>query len=175
MFKRNEKSADDFWTEYEKGTGEKVLARNLGKYIQGLDEFDSKKWNTIWGLIIATSGGLHFHHFPQQSWIQALTSFTGRDAPKEKTFFIQKENIISVRLIRETRWWKKILSSVPPVLMVDYRDEAGNEKQLLFEIDYYGPGNESGNIAEVPTEIAGGKDGSETDGKADGAKDSSGQ
>ena len=156
MFRKKEKSADDFWNEYEQETGEKVLARNLGKYVQGLEEFDSKKWNTIWGLIIATSGGLRFHHFPQQSWFLALTNFSGRDAPKEKTFFIQKENIIRARLIRESRWWKKILSSVPPVLTVDYRDEAGDEKQLLFEIDYYGAGIESKNMAEVLIELAGG-------------------
>ena len=149
--KKPEKSADDFWSEYEEKTGEKVLARSLGKYIKGWEEFDSKGWNTLWGLIIATSGGLRFHHFPQQSWIQALTNFSSREAPKEKTIFIPKEKIITVKLIRETRWWKRIFSATPPALLADYRDEAGNEQQILFEVDYYGDNNKNGNIADILT------------------------
>jgi len=149
LFRKPEKSADDFWKEYEEKTGEKVLARNLGKYVSGWGEFDSKGWNIIWGLIIATSGGLRFHHFPQQSWISALSNLGSREAPKEKTFFIEKEKIITARIIRETRWWKKILAATPPSLTVDYRDETGNEQHLLFEIDYYGHDKQSGNIVEM--------------------------
>ena len=151
IFRKSEKNADDFWREYEETTGEKVLARSLGKYIQGWQEFDEKKWNTIWGLIIATSGGLRFHHFPQQSWIMALTNFSGRDTPKEKTFFIQKESILTARIIRESRWWRKIFAATPPALIVDYRNEAGNEQQLFFEIDYYGVNKENGDLVEILT------------------------
>jgi len=151
MFRKPDKSADEFWQEYEEKIGEKVLARSLGKYMSGWEEFDSKGWNSIWGLIIATSGGFRFHHFPQQGWLQLLANFGSREAPKEKTFFIQKERIISARLIRETRWWKKILSATSPQLIVHYRDETGNERQLLTEVDYYTGGNKFGDLAEVLT------------------------
>ena len=149
--KKPEKSADDFWIEYEKEIGEKVLARGLGKYIRGWKEFDDKGWNILWGLIIASSGGLRFHHFPQQSWFTALTNFGSHEAPKEKKIFIEKERIISARLNRETRWWKKLIAATPPALFVSYRDENEEEKQLLFEVDYYGKKDNSGELAEILT------------------------
>ena len=151
MLRKTERSPDVFWQEYEEKIGEKVLARSLGKYISGWEEFESKGWTSIWGLIIATSGGFRFHHFPQQSWLDALTSFTNREAPKEKTIFIQKERIISARLSSESKWWKKLLSPASPHLTVNYRDETENERQLLLEVDYYNAKNKSGNLAEMLT------------------------
>ena len=151
MFGKKEKDPDNFWQEYEEKTGEKVLARSLGRYISGWEEFDAKRWNSIWGLIIATSGGFRFHHFPQQSWFVAITNLTGRDAPKEKTFFIRKDRIVSARLLRESRWWKNLLSPTAPHLIVKYRDGMENEQQLLMEIDYIGRNNNAENMAEILT------------------------
>jgi len=136
LAKKNQKDAEDFWREYEEQTGEKVLARGLGRYVSGWEEFDSKEWNSIWGLIIATSGGFRFHHFPQTSWLQALTNFGNHNSQKEKTFFIPKERIISTKLIEETSWWKKIFRSLPPQLLINYRDGAENTKQVLLEVEF---------------------------------------
>jgi len=149
MFRKTEKEPDNFWQEYEENTGEKVLARSLGKYMSGWEEFDSKGWNSIWGLIIATSGGFRFHHFPQQSWLTAMVNFSSREAPKEKTIFVQKERILSARIIKESKWWKKFFSPTPPHLIVNYRDGMENERQLLMEIDYLGAANNSENMAEI--------------------------
>ena len=136
FFKKKEQSHDDFWREYEEKTGEKVLSRGLGKYISGWQEFDEKKWGGIWGLLITTSGGFRFHHFPQNSWIDAFTRFAEKTPPKERTIFIPNEKIASSRLIKETKWWKRIFSPLPPRLIIRYTDEAGSEKQLLFEAEY---------------------------------------
>ena len=140
MLSKPKITPDDFWQEFEEKTGEKVLARCLGKYLSGWEEFDLKGLSNLWGLIIATSGGFRFHHFPQQSWFDFL-SRQGGAAPKEKTFFIPKEKIISSRQTRETRWWKKLLSSPPSHLFITYLDEEGNEKQLITEIDLIGNNN----------------------------------
>ena len=134
--KKNQKDAEKFWREYEEETGEKVLARSLGRYMSGWEEFDSKEWTSIWGLIIATSGGFRFHHFPQTSWLTALSNFGNNDAPKEKTFFIPKEKIISAKIIEETKWWKKIFGSAPPQLLIDYKDVTENTKQVLLEVEF---------------------------------------
>jgi hypothetical protein len=64
--KRND--PEKFWREYEEKTGEKVLARTLGQYVSGWDEFGDLSAGPLWGLIIATSGGFRFHHFPQANW-----------------------------------------------------------------------------------------------------------
>jgi hypothetical protein len=136
MFRRTEKNPESFWQEYEEKTGEKILARSLGRYIYGWKDFDSRKWNDIWGLIIATSGGFRFHHFQQHSWFDAMINFTGGEAPKEKTFFIPKEKITSVRLNKETKWWKKLFTSSPPQLIIQYRDDMEKEHHVFLEAEY---------------------------------------
>ena len=134
ILRKTEKSADDFWREYEEKTGEKVLAHGLGRYVSGWEEFDSSRWTSIWGLIIATSGGFRFHHFPQRSWVDSLIGGGGREEPKEKTIFIPKEKIISARLVVETRWWKKLFAPGPPQLFIDYHD-GDNTRCLLVEVE----------------------------------------
>jgi len=150
MFLRKaEKSPDVFWREYEEKTGEKVLQRGLGKYICGWEEFDKKRWDGLWGLIINTTGGFRFHHFPQNSMFGALTRTDGNETPKEKTIFISKEKIISQEIIKEEKWWKRFFSGSAPQLIISYRDDAagessdlsadnsgGKEKKLVFETDY---------------------------------------
>ena len=129
MFRKEKtQNPDDFWREYEEKTGEKVLARSLGQFISGWKEFEGT--TGLWGLIIATTGGFRFHHFPQQSW---LTAFSQREPPKEKTIFIPKEKIIRAQLIVETKWWKKIFGSPSPRLLIHYHDETDGEKQLWLE------------------------------------------
>jgi len=136
MLKKEEKSPDVFWQEYEEKTGEKVLARGLGKYVSGWDEFDSKKWGGLWGLIITTSGGFRFHHFPQHSWVDLFGTFAKNEPPKEKTIFIPQENVLLTDYKIEDKWWKRLLSFSPPRLVVKYKNEEGQEKQLLFEAEY---------------------------------------
>jgi len=134
ILRKTEESAGDFWREYGEKTGEKVLAHGLGRYVSGWEEFDSNRWTSIWGLIIATSGGFRFHHFPQRSWLDSLIGGVGREEPKEKTIFIPKEKIISARLLTETKWWKKLLVPGPPQLFIDYHD-GDNIRRLLVEVE----------------------------------------
>ncbi|MCL2763974.1 MAG: hypothetical protein FWD40_01680 [Treponema sp.] len=136
--KAPEPGYDDFWQEYEEKTGEKILTRGLGKYVSGWDNFDKNKWSGIWGLVITSSGGFRFHHFPQNSWIDAFTSFIKSPAPKEKTIFIPREKITSSEYIKETKWWKKLFNYLPPQLVIKYTDDAGSEKRLRFLVEYSG-------------------------------------
>ena len=131
--RKTEKSADDFWREYGEKTGEKVLAHSIGRYVSGWEEFDSNRWTSIWGLVIATSGGFRFHHFPQQSWLDSLFGGGRLEEPKERTIFIPKEKIISARLLTETKWWKKFLVPSQPQLVIDYHD-GDNTRRLLVEV-----------------------------------------
>jgi len=145
FFKKSEKSPDTFWREYEEKTGEKVLARGLGKYVCGWDEFDNKRWNGLWGLIINTSGGFRFHHFPQNSFFDALTQLAvnEKESTKEKTIFLPQEKIISQEFIKEEKWWKRLFFRSTPQLIINYRDETpdesgGKNKKLVFEAEYTG-------------------------------------
>jgi hypothetical protein len=129
--KKQEQSVDDFWLEYEKKNGGKVLAKTLGQYLSGWDEFDMER--PLWGLVVVRSLGFRFHHFPRQNWFSALIRADAGE--REKTFFIPKEEILSSKIRRETKWWKKIISPALPVLSIQYR--AGNaEKDLLIQIEH---------------------------------------
>jgi len=127
-------SPDAFWREYEEKTGEKVLSRGLGKCIFGWEEFDGKKRDGIWGLLITTSGGFRFQHFPQKSWLDAFTHFSETEPPKDNAIFIPKEKIVSSQILKETKWWKKIFCPSVPQLVIHCTDEAGRERRMVFEI-----------------------------------------
>ena len=144
FLKKKAKSPDDFWREYEEKTGETVLARGLGQYVSGWEPFDHENRHPLWGLVIATTGGFRFHHFPQVNWFDAITRLnSGAEAPREKTIFIPGEQIMSAELRSETKWWKKILCPSAPRLIIRYQNEAGEARELLLETDL-----KSGEVAE---------------------------
>jgi hypothetical protein len=115
---------EQFWREYGARYGETVHAYGLGRYISGWDEFQE----ALWGLVIATSGGFRFHHFPHEGWIQALSRVSfGGDAPREKTLFIPHERILGVELRIEKSWWKRLLNPSLPRILIRYRFGGGVE------------------------------------------------
>jgi len=143
LFKKDKESPDTFWREFTEKTGETVLERGLGKYVCGWDEFDKKQWSGLWGLIINTSGGFRFHHFPQNSFLDALfmSSVNANEPPKEKTIFLPREKIISQKIIKEEKWWKRLIFNSTPQLVINYIDEStdnsgGKDKKLVFEAEY---------------------------------------
>ena len=145
------KNPDDFWLEYEQKTGEKVISRGLGQYVSGWKEFDGQPGNPMWGLLIATSGGFRFHHFPQINWLSALTRLGSADEPpKEKTIFIPRDRIVSAVLNRETKWFRKLFSPVTPRLVIRYLDETGTERELLLNAEHQPDG-----IAEALVPVGG--------------------
>jgi hypothetical protein len=128
FFQKNNTNNDPavFWQEYEEKCGEKVLSFALGQYISGWAEYDEP----FWGLLIATGGGFRIHHFPHESWIQALSrTATGGNLPKEKTIFIPKEAIISADLKIEKALWKRLLFAPSPQLLIRY--QCGGEEAEL--------------------------------------------
>jgi hypothetical protein len=121
MTKKQEQYQTEFWADYEKRYGEKVFSHVLGKYLSGWPGYEYP----LWGLLIATGGGLRFHHFPHEGWLQAqIRASSGAESPREKTIFIPRERLLSVELRLEKNWWKKTFSYRPPVLAIQYRREA---------------------------------------------------
>ena len=129
--KKENYNVDQFWQDYEKSIGEKVLAKSLGQYMSGLTQYP----HPLWGLAIATSGGFRFHHFPHEGWLSALSRITsGGEAPKEKTFFIPGDSLDSIELMLEKRWWKKIFSPSNPILVIHCRIN-GEAARIMIETD----------------------------------------
>jgi hypothetical protein len=135
MSQKTEQSQLEFWAEYERQHGEKVLAHVLGKYLSGWPEYPYP----LWGLVIATDGGFRFHHFPHEGWLQALSRITtGGKPPQEKTIFIPRDRIRSAELRVEKKWWRKIIANHPPLLVIQYHrenPETDPVPELLVETD----------------------------------------
>jgi hypothetical protein len=113
------KGPDVWWAEYEKNIGEKVRAFLLGQYLGGWSAFDAEKQAPLWGLVIVTDTQFRFHHFPHESWLQAMSrAATGGDEPTEKTFAVPWTQIQDAQIIHEKRWWKRLLGYQPPLLQV---------------------------------------------------------
>jgi len=122
----------EFWREFETRRGEKVLAHSLGRFVSGWPEFKAP----LWGLLIATSGGFVFHHFPHVSWIDALMPGAGKgEATAEKTAFIPRGRIAAAEFRREKSVLRRILFPGPPLLVIRYRTEAGAEERFVAEAD----------------------------------------
>ncbi|MCL2194108.1 MAG: hypothetical protein FWB78_12040 [Treponema sp.] len=144
MARARTQSAENFWREYEETTGEKVLAHGMGQYVSGWQGFGvPNRRKPIWGLVIATSGGFRFHHFPQTGGL--LGNFgTSGIVPKEKTIFIPRDRIVAAVLHKETKWYKRLLSPDSPFLRISYLDESsGGERELRFSTVHRSGGNES--------------------------------
>jgi hypothetical protein len=103
--------------------------------MSGWEEFENRKWTSLWGLIIVTSGGFRFHHTPQKKWLDGLFR-NNEELPKEITIFIRKEKIISAVYVREEKWLTRFLFSIPNKLIIRYQDNAGDERELLLESEY---------------------------------------
>ena len=134
MFTSHNNDVDEFWKEFEETTGETVLAKSLGKYLSGQDG----RADPLLGLAVATSGGFRFRHFPREPSIFGIARLSpGSKPPKDHSFFIPRETIVSVELVRESRWWKKLLSSPSPLLVIGFQaDDA--EKTVTVEIHHDG-------------------------------------
>jgi hypothetical protein len=129
------KSVERFWEDYTARYGEQILANGLGRYLGGWAEFGEASASApLWGLIIATSGGFRFHHFPKNGWIQGLfRGGSGEDDEEEKTAFIPYDSIINVELLIEKSWWQRLFDATPPKLLIRYRSGDGSEARFLVE------------------------------------------
>lgn len=131
----NNAEVDQFWREYERNIGEKVVKYALGRYLMGWMEFKGP----LWGLAIVTEGGFRFHHFPHESWMAALTRIGGGGgaAPTEKSLFVPRARIKSYELIVEKSWIRRLLTPSAPQIKILYEPEGASAEPavLVVELD----------------------------------------
>lgn len=120
--------AQALWEQYEAALGEKALARALGRYIGGWEEFAPP----LWGLLVLTEKTFRFHHFAQENW---LTSWIlGSGGAKEKIIAIPREKLTGIDFAApQAPWWKRLFIDSRPVLSARYRKDDGGEGTLRIE------------------------------------------
>lgn len=122
----------EFWKDYEKNLGEKVLGYCLGRYLSGWDRYPGP----LWGLNIVTSAAYRFHHFPHEGWLEALTRVTrGGKIPEEKVIEVPKNRILGAAFMREEKLFKRFFFNIQPWLSLKYQREDGTKAELIVESD----------------------------------------
>jgi hypothetical protein len=129
--KKPAQSPEEFWADYEKKTGEKVLCFALARCISGCSAYKE----ALWGLAIATDKSFIFHHFPQEGWLTLLSrAATGGPGPEEVVVKIPLQNVTSCRLEKDKGWFQRIFKTAPPRLIITYSDDAGLPSSIIVEI-----------------------------------------
>ncbi|MCX7655367.1 MAG: hypothetical protein N2Z76_02450 [Treponemataceae bacterium] len=133
----NQTDIDVFWQDYARSLGEPILAHTLCCYVKGWFENRIPLTGPLWGLLMVTKEKIHFHHFPQESWLDFLSRSSGAKGPsnQEIVFTLPRKDILSIHYYRPQSWWSRLFSSTPPYLRIVYEDREGNEQTLVIEID----------------------------------------
>ena len=132
-------TAEQFWQDAEKTLGCKVLSFGLAQYMGG-DTY--RKHKNIWGLIYISEIGVHFYHFPQQSWFIFGSNKNQKDFSLELLF----ENILSWKRPQKVSVIKKVLGKDDIPLTITARasqssvadnttDVIENAQEYMFKLD----------------------------------------
>lgn len=124
-----EKSAEAFWADFERETGEKALAKTMGQI------FLTKKDRGEWGLLVLSPTGLRFRKTPGESWLASL--FRAESKPvsrsKEEDIFIPYRSI--ARLDRPPKRFFDFLFGSPFLSFVVETNEEGGAGRYCFSVD----------------------------------------
>jgi hypothetical protein len=125
--------AAEFWSAFEKETGEKVAARGMGEYFKS--EGDG---SGIWGLVVLTDKSFRFKHMPSENWLSSLfrrvDKSSGPKAPVEIT--IPLGDIISLDAPKRSLM-ARLFGPAFPRFNVQGKEakDAGEVKSFLFSVD----------------------------------------
>jgi len=124
-----EESVEIFWANFEKETGEKVLARTMAQ------RFSSPKDRGDWGLLVLSPTGLRFRPTPGQNWFSSL--FKASSAPvslrANEDIFIPYGTMVSMQT--PGRKFLDFLFGTPFLAFEIRFGSSEGEQQLRFAVD----------------------------------------
>jgi hypothetical protein len=122
--------AAEFWSAFEKETGEKVVARSMGECLTGFGS-DSG----FWGLLVLTDKSFRFKHMPSDNWLRSIFKKAGRSSEPKKNLdlTIPLGDIIAVNAPR-SGFLARLLAPAFPRVSVSYRVD-GAESLFAFSVD----------------------------------------
>ncbi len=125
-----DKSAEQFWAEFEAETGEKVEARAMGTY-----RASGEKGEGVWGLVVLTDRSLRFRFMPKQTRLTSL--FT---KPRESEPAVAPVDIVAPRAevasisMPERGFFARVFGPAYPPFEVAWR-EGGETRRACFSAD----------------------------------------
>lgn len=128
--------AAEFWSAFEKETGEKVLARSMGEWFRprGSEARGSGDYG-LWGLLILTDKSFRYKYIPSENWIMSIFKRVDKSAAKEKPvdIVVPREDI--ERVVAPKRgFMQRIFGPVFPRFTVFARG-AAEETGYSFSVD----------------------------------------
>ena len=128
-----EKDPERYWAELEKELGEKILFYTLGQSHTAMAS--SRDVLPIWGLFYITPTRLFFRHFPKSGKFSFFGFGASATVDNPETFALARESIVRIEIIAEKRWWKRLLSSSLPVIVIEYRMAEGEVEEFRFTLE----------------------------------------
>ncbi len=124
-----EESVEVFWANFEKETGEKVLARTMAQ------RFSSPKDRGDWGLLVLSPTGLRFRPTPGQNWFSSLFKASSAPVPSQanEDIYIPYAKILGLQ--NPPRKFLDFLFGTPFIAFDIRFDSLQGEKQLRFAVD----------------------------------------
>jgi hypothetical protein len=88
----NDDEAVKFWSDFERETGEKVVARSIGEL------YESPSDVGVWGIIILTDKCFRFKRMKSDNWLSALFRGASKkdDRPPKEDLVIRREALVSM-------------------------------------------------------------------------------
>jgi len=122
-----EKTAEQFWAEFEAETGEKVEARAMGTY-----RASGEKGDGVWGLVILTDRSFRFRFMPKQVRLTSLFAKRGESEPAVAPVDIvaARAEVLSVS-IPERGFFARVLGPAYPRFEVAWREGAETRRACL--------------------------------------------
>jgi hypothetical protein len=125
--------AAEFWSAFEKETGEKVESRAIGEYYREEDASTG-----LWGLLVLTGKSFRFKHMPSENWLSSIFKRMDRGSkPKEPVeITIPRESVTAIHSPKRS-FFARLFGPAFPKFTVTQSvafDGAG-EKQYVFSVD----------------------------------------
>lgn len=122
-------SVEEFWRNYEREIGEKVIARTMAQC------FASAKDRGDWGLLVLSESALRFRKTPGENWFSSLFRAS---APRLEDTKVENTNIPFASITSITDPPKKLLDVLfgsPFSQFIVHFSDLGGEKALRFAVD----------------------------------------
>jgi hypothetical protein len=86
--------AAEFWSAFEKETGEKVEARSIGEWYKG-----NNSQAGVWGLLVLTDKSFRFRHMPSDNWLLSIFKRADRSSESKQPIdlVIPRDDIVAVK------------------------------------------------------------------------------
>jgi len=123
--------AAEFWEEFEKETGEKVVARSIGEL------YDRPGDVGVWGILILTDKSFRFKYMKSENWFAVLMRGFGTKKPKDEAppmdIVIPLEGIVSAEIPKRGVIARLFGPAFPRFTLTSL--DAEGEKAWIFSTD----------------------------------------